>query len=120
MIKFVNFFAVFLLFSIAIQAQDKWEDLTFSAWDGRVEQDSPLLFPNPTVMGQDVFIFISTGGASDWWVVVRDQSGREVKGIGTTREGGRIRVHGQVPKPGIYLVTIGQGSNQTCLRWVVS
>jgi hypothetical protein len=119
MMKFVNFFAFLLLFSLTLKAQVKGEDWTLSVWDERVEQVNPLLFPNPTVMGQDVFISLGTGETLDWWVVVRDQSGREIKGIGTTREGGRIRVHGQVPKPGIYMVTFGQGSNQSCLRWVV-
>jgi hypothetical protein len=119
MMKFLSCLSILLLFSLSVDAQWKREDLTISEKIELSDEVKPLLFPNPSIMGQDIFILSGSLMSLDGRVLITDQSGKEIKGISTSREGGRIRVHGQVPKPGIYMVTYGQGGYQFCQRWVV-
>jgi hypothetical protein len=111
-------FALYALTSA--QAQDKTgESLLFNV-GLNFEAQSHMLFPNPSPPGQDVFIQLGTSLGNDWWMVVFDANGKEIKGISAVQEGGRIRIHGQVPKPGIYLVCYGNSVFRSNFRWIVS
>jgi hypothetical protein len=111
-------FALYALTSA--QAQDKTgESLLFNV-GLNFEAQGHMLFPNPSLPGQDVFIESGTCLGNDWWMVVFDANGKEIKGISAVQEGGRIRIHGQVPKPGIYLVRYGNSVFRSNFRWIVS
>ena len=112
------FFALFA--SIGGLAQVKTDESVLSHFEfNSGTPESHVFFPNPSLNGQDVFIDLGQLEVSDWWVVVSDVNGKEIKGISSVQEGGRIRVHGQVPKPGIYIITCGHGSFRNFFRWVV-
>lgn len=101
------------------QAQDKTgESLLFHA-GLNFEAQGHTLFPNPSLPGQDVFIELGTCLGNDWWIVVFDTNGKEIKGISAVQEGGRIRIQGHVPKPGIYLVSYGNSVFRSNFRWMV-
>ncbi len=101
------------------QAQDKTgESLLFHA-GLNFEAQGHMLFPNPSLPGQDVFIELGTCLGNDWWIVVFDANGKEIKGISAVQEGGRIRIQGHVPKPGIYLVSYGNSVFRSNFRWIV-
>jgi hypothetical protein len=109
-----------LLALTSAQAQDKTgESLLFNV-GLNFEAQGHMLFPNPSLPGQDVFIESGTCLGNDWWIVVSDANGKEIKGISAVQEGGRIRIHGQVPKPGIYLVRYGNSVFRSNFRWIVS
>ena len=100
-------------------AQDKTDESVLFTAGINLGIQSHLLFPNPSLPGQDVFIELGTNLGNDWWIVVSDANGREIKGISAVQEGGRIRIHGQVPKPGIYLVSYGNSVFRSNFRWIV-
>jgi hypothetical protein len=116
-------FLLILLFALFVlpsaQAQNKTdESLLFNA-GLNFEAQGHILFPNPSLTGQDVFIQLGASLGNDWWIVVSDANGKEIKGISAVQEGGRIRIHGQVPKPGIYLVRYGNSVFRFNFRWIV-
>lgn len=118
-----NSILVFLI-SFCI-SQDGWtqvktdESVFFQIYSHTHSLGNSVLFPNPSLQGQDVFIELSELNILDWWVVVTDVNGKEIKGFSATQEGGRIRIHGQVPKPGIYIINYGHGSYRNFFRWFV-
>lgn len=114
----IFFFALFT--SIGGSAQVKADESVLFHFEYNSNTlGSHVLFPNPSLNGQDIFIDLGQLEVSDWWVVVSDVNGKEIKGISAVQEGGRIRIHGQVPKPGIYIITYGHGSFRNFFRWVV-
>ncbi len=114
---FILFLSLYAL--MCTHAQDKTdESVLLSAGINLATQDHQL-FPNPSLPGQDVFIELGTYLGNDWWIVVLDVNGRDIKGISAVKEGGRIRIHGQVPKPGIYLVCYGNSVFRSNFRWIV-
>jgi hypothetical protein len=100
-------------------AQHKTDESVLITTGVNLGIQSHQLFPNPSLPGQDVFIELGTYLGNDWWIVVSDVNGREIKGISAVQEGGRIRIHGQVPKPGIYLVSYGNSVFRFNFRWIV-
>jgi hypothetical protein len=109
-----------LLALTSAQAQDKSGESFLFNVGLNFEAQGHILFPNPSLPGQDVFIQLETSLGNDWWIVVSDANGKEVKGISAVQEGGRIRIHGQVPKPGIYLVRYGNCVFRSNFRWIVT
>ena len=101
------------------RAQDKTDESVLFTAGINLPTQSHQLFPNPSLPGQDIFIDLGTYLGNDWWIVVSDVNGKEIKGISAVQEGGRIRIHGQVPKPGIYFVSYGNSVFRSHFRWIV-
>lgn len=105
--------------SESIYAQNKVDESILFHLGMSADYNSDMLFPNPSIFGQDVYIESASPLGSDWWLTVRDSNGREIKGISAVQEGGRIRIHGQVPKPGIYIVIYGNKTFRSSFRWII-
>ncbi len=112
---------LFTLFALtSAQAQDKSGESFLFNLGLNLETQGHILFPNPSLLGQHVFIQLGTSMGNDWWIIVSDANGKEIKGISAVQEGGRIRIHGHVPKPGVYLMSYGNSVFRSNFRWIVS